>query len=319
MNQFVKKTGTFMDKTEMWMTNHEATLKSLETQMGQVSQHINPRQTEGFPSNTENARQPTHEQCKAITTRSGNKLPGPEKEVETVKKPALDRPAEEAASTGNKQPAADEPVTTAEATEEKNDEPKPPQIRMQWEGRIVDYRPPPPFPQRLQQVKQESQLKKIYDIFKQVHINISLLDAMREMPGYAKFLKDVMSKKSKLGEFETVKMTEGCMSILHRQPPQKKKDPGSFIIPCVIGDKYVGKALCDLGASINLMPKSISQKLGIGKARPTTVILQLADPSYVHPEGKIEDILVRVDKFIFPADFLVLDCEADENAPIILG
>ncbi|GMI89920.1 hypothetical protein HRI_002661300 [Hibiscus trionum] len=139
------------------------------------------------------------------------------------------------------------------------------------------------------------------------------------MPGYAKILKDAMSKKSKLGEFETVKMTEECMSILHKHPPQKKKDPGSFIIPCVIGDKFVGKALCDLGASINLMPKSVFQKLGIGKARPTTVILQLVDRSYVHPEGKIEDILVRVNKFIFPTDFLVLDCEADENAPIILG
>ncbi|GMI71200.1 hypothetical protein HRI_000789300 [Hibiscus trionum] len=67
------------------------------------------------------------------------------------------------------------------------------------------------------------------------------------------------------------------------------------------------------------MPKSVFQKLGIGRARPTTVMLQLADRSYVQPERKIEDILVRVDKFIFPADFLVLDCEVDENASIILG
>ncbi|KAK8999921.1 hypothetical protein V6N11_082059 [Hibiscus sabdariffa] len=67
------------------------------------------------------------------------------------------------------------------------------------------------------------------------------------------------------------------------------------------------------------MPKSVFRKLGIGEAKPTTVMLQLADHSYVQPEGKIEDILVKVDKFIFPADFLILDCEADENAPIILG
>ncbi|GMJ10793.1 hypothetical protein HRI_004748500 [Hibiscus trionum] len=116
MNHFVKKTETFMDKTEMRMTNHEATLKSLETQMGQISQHVKPRQNGGFPSNTENTRQPTHEQCNAITTRSGKKLPGPEKEAETVKKPALESTVEEAAPTGNKQPAADEPVTTAEWT-----------------------------------------------------------------------------------------------------------------------------------------------------------------------------------------------------------
>ncbi|GMI63451.1 hypothetical protein HRI_000014400 [Hibiscus trionum] len=319
MNHFVKKMKTFMDKTEMRMTNHEATLKSLETQMGQISLHVKPRQNGGFPSNTENARQPTHKQCKAITTRSEKKLQGPEKEAETVKKPALESTVEEAAPTGNKQPAADEPILTAEGTKEKDDEPKPPQIRMQWEGHIADYRPPPPFPQRLQKLKHESQLKKIYDIFKQFHINIPLLDAVREIPGYAKFLKDVMSKKSRLGEFETVNMTHGCMSILHKYPPQMKQDPESFIIPCILGDKFVGKALCDLGASINLMPKSVFQKLGIGKARPTTVVLQLADRSYVHPEGKIEDILVRVDKFIFTADFLILDCEADENAPIILG
>ncbi|KAK8507720.1 hypothetical protein V6N12_067050 [Hibiscus sabdariffa] len=67
------------------------------------------------------------------------------------------------------------------------------------------------------------------------------------------------------------------------------------------------------------MPKTVFQKLGIGEAKPTTVMLQLADHSFVQPEGKIEDILVRIDKFIFPADFLILDCEADEHAPIILG
>ncbi|XP_062114512.1 uncharacterized protein LOC133825612 [Humulus lupulus] len=78
-------------------------------------------------------------------------------------------------------------------------------------------------------------------------------------------------------------------------------------------------ALCDLGASINLMPMSIFKQLGIGEVRPTTVILQLVDRSLAHPDGKIEDVLVRVDKFIFPADFIVLDYEADREVPIILG
>ncbi|KAK9028396.1 hypothetical protein V6N11_068201 [Hibiscus sabdariffa] len=100
---------------------------------------------------------------------------------------------------------------------------------------------------------------------------------------------------------------------------KKKKDPGSFTIPCSIRNNYSTKALCDPGASINLMPKSVFQKLGIGEAKPTTVMLQLADRSYVQPKGKFEDILVRVDNFIFPVDFLILDCEADEYASIILG
>ncbi|KAL4303729.1 hypothetical protein GQ457_10G008070 [Hibiscus cannabinus] len=107
--------------------------------------------------------------------------------------------------------------------------------------------------------------------------------------------------------------------MLHNRLPPKLKDPDIFTIPCAIGNHYIGKALCDLGANINLMPKSVFQRLGIGKARPTTVMLQLVNRSYVHPKGKIEDILVRVDKFIFSTDFIVLDCEADEHASIILG
>ncbi|XP_062093867.1 uncharacterized protein LOC133799894 [Humulus lupulus] len=101
--------------------------------------------------------------------------------------------------------------------------------------------------------------------------------------------------------------------------PPKMKDPGSFTIPCTIGDSYSGMALCDLGASINLMPMSVFKRLGIGEVRPTTVTLQLADRSLAHPDGKIEHVLVRVDKFIFPADFFVLDYETDIEVPIILG
>ncbi|KAL4317842.1 hypothetical protein GQ457_18G008230 [Hibiscus cannabinus] len=105
---------------------------------------------------------------------------------------------------------------------------------------------------------------------------------------------------------------------MHNKVPAKKTDPGSFTIECFIGHNYPTKALCGPGASINLMPKSVFQKLGIGEAKPTTVMLQLENHSYVQPEGKIEDILVRVDKFIFHADFLILDCETNTYAPIIL-
>ncbi|KAK8575429.1 hypothetical protein V6N12_063102 [Hibiscus sabdariffa] len=178
---------------------------------------------------------------------------------------------------------------------------------------------PPPFPQRLRKQKYEYQFRKFLDILKQVHINLPLVEAIEQMPNYAKFLKDIVSKRTRLSEFETVAMTEGCMGMLHNQLPPKLKDPGSFTIPCAIGNHYVGKALFDLGASINLMPKSVFERLGIGKARPTTVMLQLADRSYIQPEGKIEDILVRVDKLIFSADFIVVDCEVDEFTPIILG
>ncbi|KAK8705121.1 hypothetical protein V6N13_048729 [Hibiscus sabdariffa] len=138
------------------------------------------------------------------------------------------------------------------------------------------------------------------------------------MPTYAKFLKDVITKKRKIERHETVATTREYVCTLVDVPP-KRNDPGSFIIPCSIGDNYIGKALCDLGSSVNLMPKSVFMKLGMRVARPTTVFLQLVDRSHVRPEGKVEDLLVKVGKFVFPADFLILDCEADDKAPIILG
>ncbi|XP_062114199.1 uncharacterized protein LOC133825248 [Humulus lupulus] len=139
------------------------------------------------------------------------------------------------------------------------------------------------------------------------------------MPNYVKFLKDILTNKRSLGEFEMVALNEGCSAIWKNKIPPKLKDPGSFTIPCSIGGRDVGRAHCDLVASINLMPMSVLKKLGIGEAKPTTVTLQLADHSMAHSEGKIEDVIVQVDKFIFPADFIILDYEADRDVPIILG
>ncbi|XP_062114143.1 uncharacterized protein LOC133825178 [Humulus lupulus] len=153
----------------------------------------------------------------------------------------------------------------------------------------------------------------------QLHINIPLLEALEQMPNYVKFIKDVLTRKRRLGEFETVALTKECSSFLQDKLPPKLKDPGSFTIPCTIGDTYCGMALCDLGAIINLMTMFVFKQLGIGEVRPTTVTLQLADRSLAHLDGKIEDVLVRVDKFIFPADFIVLDYEVSREVPIILG
>ena len=94
---------------------------------------------------------------------------------------------------------------------------------------------------------------------------------------------------------------------------------GSFTIPCAIGNSVFEKALCDFGASINLMPLSIIKKLNLREARPTIVTLQLENRSYTHPHGIIEDVLVKVDKFIFPIDFTILDMEKVKEVPIILG
>ena len=153
------------------------------------------------------------------------------------------------------------------------------------------------------------------EVFKKLYINILLANALKQI----KFMKDILSKKRRLSDFETVNLTEECSAILQRKLPQKLKDSSSFTIPCTIGNAIFERALCDLGASINLMPLSIFRRLGLGEARPTTVTLQLIDRSLKHPRGVIEDVLVKVEKFIFPADFILLDMEEDKEIPIILG
>ena len=90
-------------------------------------------------------------------------------------------------------------------------------------------------------------------------------------------------------------------------------------MPCVFGDTVFEKALCDLGASINLMPLSIYKRLKLGDVKHTTITLQMADRTIKHPRGVVEDVLIRVGKFIFPVDFVVLDMKEDTNVPIILG
>ncbi|KAL8492420.1 hypothetical protein ACS0TY_023852 [Phlomoides rotata] len=128
-----------------------------------------------------------------------------------------------------------------------------------------------------------------------------------------------MSHKRRIGEYETVTLTEECSAILQAKLPQKLKDPGSFTLPCKIGKDGNYRALCDLGASINLMPLSLFKTLGLGELKSTTMNLQLADRTVTYPRWIVEDVLVKVDKFIFPVDFVVLDMVEDRVIPLILG
>ena len=143
------------------------------------------------------------------------------------------------------------------------------------ETEAKDHQPiaPIPYPHHRKKNKLDKQFTKFMEVFKKLHINIPFVDALEQMPSYVKFMKDILSKKRRLSDFETVNLTKECSAILQRKLPQKLKDPGSFTIPCTIGNAIFGRALCDLGASINLMPLSIFRGLGLGEARPTTVTL----------------------------------------------
>ncbi|XP_042065451.1 uncharacterized protein LOC121808961 [Salvia splendens] len=176
-----------------------------------------------------------------------------------------------------------------------------------------------PYPHRLKSKKLDAQFAKFLEVMSKVHINIPLVEGLQQMPNYAKFLKDVVAKKRKWGKYETVGLTENCNAIVQKGLPTKHKDTGSFTLSCVLGDNVEGTTLCDLGASINLMPLSFYRKLNIDNICPTSITLQMADRNTTTPRGIVEDVLVKVGEFIFPADFVVLDMQEDKKVPLILG
>ena len=161
------------------------------------------------------------------------------------------------------------------------------------------------------------------EVLRQVKVNITLLDMIKQVPTYAKFLKDLCIVKRGLNVDKKAFLTEQVSAIIQCKTPVKYKDPGCPTISVNIRGTCVEKALLDLGASANLLPYSMYKQLGLGDLKPTSITLSLANRSIKIPKGKVEDVLVQVDKFYYPVDFLVLDTEpaaAGTNyVPIILG
>ena len=154
-------------------------------------------------------------------------------------------------------------------------------------------------------------------------MNIPLLDMIKQVPTYAKFLKDLCTVKKGLGINKKAFLTEQVSFIIQCKTLLKYKDPGSPTISVNIGGTYIDKALLDLGASVNLLPYSMYKQLGLGELKPTNITLSLADRSVKIPKGTVEDVLVKVDNFYYLADFVVLDTEPmaknTHQVPIILG
>ena len=188
---------------------------------------------------------------------------------------------------------------------------------------LMKYRIPPPFPQALRGKKKATQQAGILEVLRQVKVNIPLLDLIKQVPAYAKFLKDFCTIKKGLGIEKKAFLTEHVSAIIQSKYPVKYKDPGSPTIPVNIGGNRIEKSLLDLGASVNLMPYSVYMQLGLGELKPTTITLSLADRSVKIPKGIVEDVLVKIDKFYYPVDFVVLDTEPSSiepnHVPIILG
>ncbi|GJU62344.1 reverse transcriptase domain-containing protein [Tanacetum coccineum] len=143
--------------------------------------------------------------------------------------------------------------------------------------------------------KEKEQFKKFFENLQQLSINIPFIEALEQTPKYAKFMKDLVVKKG------------------------KEKDPGNFTIPCVIGKFEIEKALANLGDNIRLMSYSMFARLNLEELKPTLMCIELANKSTQYPRGIAENVIVKIDKFIFPVDFVVLDMEEDHKILIILG
>ena len=168
---------------------------------------------------------------------------------------------------------------------------------------------PPPFPQALKAKKNAINQAEILEVLRRVKVNIPLLDMIKQILTYAKFLKDLCTIKRGLNVNKKAFLTEQVSAIIQCKTPVKYKDPGYPTISVNIEGTCVEKALLDLGPSVNLLPYSVYKQLGLGELKPTSITLSLTDGSIKIPKGTVEDVLIQVDKFYYPLDFVVFDTE----------
>ncbi|XP_060967915.1 uncharacterized protein LOC133035754 [Cannabis sativa] len=213
----------YMAKNDAVIQSQAASLRNLELQLGHLANELKARPQGSLPSDTENPRRDGKEQCKSIHLRSGKHLKNSE-EIKGSGEPTSIKNDEKLSKKTAQEIADTRPVDTASGQQSDSQQSAP-----------VCTKPPLPFPQRFRKQQQDGQFKKFLDVLKQLHINIPLVEALEQMPNYVKFLKDILTKKRRLGEFETVALTEGCSAMLKSKIPPKLKDPGSFTIPCSIG------------------------------------------------------------------------------------
>jgi len=190
-------------------------------------------------------------------------------------------------------------------------------VKLLGENDVIESKKPldktkTPSPLRLAKPNLEAQFNKFFNILKKICIKIPFAEALSQMPLYAKFLKEIFSKKKTIEHIDTIALTRESSAII-KKPTSKLRDPCSFAIPCEVGSEIIDKALCDLGASFSLLPLSLFKRMRIGELKPTEMTLKLADRSTIQPVGYIEDIPVTIEGIYIPTDFMVVDIEEDHE------
>ncbi|XP_060183160.1 uncharacterized protein LOC132613126 [Lycium barbarum] len=300
--------------------SHTMAIHNLELQMHDISREQHLPKKRGLPSDT--ILNPKNggsgvDHVFAISTRGGKLLQSAKKKVVDLE-PINEKEEvqSDASIIDDELPSKEKTADILESSKVADDKSK--QI---VKGALCPltqlFKSKPPFPQRLIKKKDDTKFEKFYDQLKQLSLNFPFLDVVKEMTGFAKHLKDLLTKK-KTVQHETVSLTHTVSSILSTTTVQKKGDAGAFTISCSIGYHGFARALCDNGASINFMPFSIYKKSGLGMPRPTTMRLQMVDRSIKRQVGMVDDVLVWVGKFMLSTNFVILDCAIDRDIPIIL-
>ncbi|GJY33957.1 RNA-directed DNA polymerase, eukaryota, reverse transcriptase zinc-binding domain protein [Tanacetum coccineum] len=184
---------------------------------------------------------------------------------------------------------------------------------------VEPYVPPIPFPNRLKQHAEEALVHKTMESLKKIKMNQTLLKEIRQTDNYPKYMKDLVANKQLTEDNDEVRMSPRCSALLQNQLPLKENDPGSFILPCSIRRLDFNNALADLSTSISIIPFSMFKRLGIEKLEPINMVIEMADDTKCIPKGIVKNLLIKIDKFILPVDFVILDMIEDFRMPVISG
>jgi hypothetical protein len=310
MKTLASNTVTLQQNIMSFQQEIRSSIHNLEKQVGQVTSSVGKLEGQMNGKLSSQALNPI-ENVSVIMLRSGKEL-----EEKRLKQIEMDE---------------EEEIETELST--KKEHPPPPQTKTSTNTPKVTphsmnsiFKTIPPFSVSSSRSKKEDKEKEVLEVFKKVELNIPLLDAIKQIPKYTKFLKELCTTKRafKLKGHEMVSMGEVVFAIVQKNMPIKQKDPGTFTIPCVIGKASFKRALCDLGASISVMPKHAYDSLSLEPLNKTSIVIQLADHSFVYPLGVIEDVLVKIDNLVISCNFYILDmehdsCDSSNNTPILFG
>ncbi|GKD45342.1 reverse transcriptase domain-containing protein [Tanacetum coccineum] len=314
INQEMKTKTPNLEKILLPFHQHPNEIKrDLETKFSRLSDQCSSRPTGSLPSDTQTNPKPSP------TNEKPYRPPSAQNEhvsvIFTWSDLTYDSPVNPNTKTiiihDDSEDEVDEAKKEVKPSSSKQTKSNPPPLKA--------YKPKILYPQRLCKEKMEERYAKFIDLIKEVRINVPLVDVLAGMPNYGKFLKDIVSNKTKMEQISDAFLNEECFAIVQNKLPLKLGDPGSFLIPCTVVGSVEYLALANLGVIINLMPYLLYASLLENTLKPTRMSIHLDNHTYQYPMGIAENMIIQVGKFIFPADFVILQMEEDDKVPHILG